>query len=236
MDNKPSSKISGAGAWPNALRPLMARQADDHIKIHLQQVASLLQLQATGDGLTRPDDALLDAAARIKAVAHWHGFLSRARAGGRRTVALDDYLNAFADHFVEVFAAPARIVLLVNADPIRVAPHVAGMLGQIVNELVINAARYAFSPKRLGTIQVECGMDADGRIVLQVSDDRTGYLNGYGLNAPGAFGMQIVAALAKQLGGTFVVPKPGASACHRVTIPVSRRASSASHKRKTLRK
>ena len=235
MDNKPSSKISAAGAWPKALRPLIGGQADHHIKVHLQQVANLLQLQATDDGVTRPNDALMDAAARIKAVAHWHGFLSRAQAGGRRTVALDGYLNAFADHFVEVFAAPARIVLLVNADPIRVAPHVAGMLGQIVNELVINAARHAFGPKRLGTIQVECGRDADGRIVLQVSDDRTGYLNGYGLNAPGAFGMQIVTALAKQLGGTLVVPKPGASTCHRVTIPVRRR-SSAGRKRKPPRK
>ena len=236
MDNKPSSKISGAGAWPKALRPLIAGHADHHIKIHLQRVAGLLQLQATADAVTRPDEALMDAAVRIKAVAHWHGFLARAQAGGRRTVALDGYLNAFADHFVEDFAAPARIVLLVNADPIRVAPHVAGMLGQIVNELVINAARHAFGSTQIGTIQVECGMDAAGSIVLQVSDDRTGYTNGYGVNAPGAFGMQIVTALAKQLGGTLIVPKPGALACYRVTIPVSRRASSAGRKRKPPRK
>jgi two-component sensor histidine kinase len=51
------------------------------------------------------------------------------------------------------------------------------MLGQIVNELV-TAVRHGFSAKRPGTIQVDCGTDADGTIELRVSNDAKGYIEG----------------------------------------------------------
>jgi two-component sensor histidine kinase len=240
MFQKRAPKTSSiADAWHGALRPMIVGEADHRVKSSLQCVASLLQLQATDGALTRPDEALADAAVRIKAVAHWQAFLSQTRNGGRRAVALDDYLHALVDHFVDVFAAPSRIVLLVNADPIQVPPGVAGMLGQVVNELVIDAARHAFGPKRTGTIQVECGTDAAGSVVLQVSDDGKEdgkeYANGSDVPASQTFGMQIVTALVKQLGGTFAARKPGARLWQRVTIPMPGRASSASPKRRTRR-
>jgi len=221
MNKTPSRKISIA-----ALRPVVVGQADPRLTNSLHQIASLLQLQAADAG-ARPDEVLTDAAARIATVAHWHAFRAQARNAGRRTLALDDYLQAYSGHFVEVFPAQSRITLLVNADPIQVPARVAGLLGQIVNELVIKTVRQAFGPKSPGAIEVECGMDADGAIALQVGDDTRGHTNGYGLRAPGSFGMQIVKALVTQLGGRFTAPKRGARVCYRVTVPRPGRASSA---------
>lgn len=236
MPEKRARKVSIAETWTAALRPMNAGDADRCVKNSLQRVASLLQLQAAGGALTRPDEALADAAARVKAIAHWHAYLAKAKKkGDRRTMALDGYLHALVDHFIDVFAAQSRIVLLVNADPIRVPPRVAGMLGQIVNELVMNAVRHAFGSIRPGTIQIECGTDADGSIVLQVGDDGKGYSNGAGLHASGTFGIRTVRALAEHLGGTFAASKPGARACHRIAIPMAGRASSANRKRRVSR-
>ena len=226
-----------------ALRPVVVGQADPRLKNSLQQIASLLQLQAADDARARPDEVLADAAARIKTVAHWHAFRAQARNAGRRTVALDAYLQAFCDHFVEVFPGQPRITLLVNADPIQVPVRVAGMLGQIVNELVINTVRHAFGPKGPGAIQVECGTDANGAIALLVGDDRRGRadghdrrgrVDGHDLRAPGTFGMQIVTALVKQLGGRFAAAKPGARVCYRVTVPVPGRASSSAGRKQSI--
>lgn len=241
MDKKRSPKSSIAAkssltmAWPATLRPMIVGQPDHRVRSSLQLVANLLQLQATSAALTRPEEALSDAAARIKALAHWHAFLSQTPTNGRRTVALDGYLHALADNIVDAAAADSRIVLLVNADPLKVPARVAGMLGQIVNELVMNAVRRAFGAKRSGTIQVECGMDAGGKIALQVSDETEGYVNGTGARAPVTFDLQIVTGLVKQLGGTFIASKPGARLLHRVTIPISGRASSAGRKRPAAR-
>jgi two-component system, sensor histidine kinase PdtaS len=221
--------------WPDALAPMLGAEPDQRIRSNLQRVANLLQVQATEGGLTQPHEALTDAAARLKAVAHWHTFLGRARNGdGRRTVALDTYLHAVADHFAEVFATQSRIVLLVNADPLRLPPRVAGLIGQMVNELIINAVRHAFGPKGAGIIQVGCGANADGSIALQVSDNGKGTMNGSGLGAAGTFGMQIVAALVKQLGGRLLAPKPGARV-FRITLPMSGGVLSAKRKPKTVR-
>jgi len=236
MHNKRSRNPSLAVARPGSLGPMIVAQADHRIKNCVQLVASLMQLQATDDALARSNEALSIAAARINAVAHWHALRSKSQNGGRRTMALDGYLHAFADHFADVFSTQSRIVLLVNADPIKVPAHVAGMLGQIVNALVIDAVGRASGPKHPGTIQVECGTDADGTIVLQVRDERKGLGNGYGVRAPETFDMQIVTALVKQLGGRFAAPKLGARACYRVTIPMPGGASSASRKRQALRR
>jgi two-component system, sensor histidine kinase PdtaS len=170
----------------------------------------------------KPSRKTSRAALRPKAV----GAVGQARNSGRKTVALDGYLQTFSAHVVQVVPVQSRITLLVNADPVRVPTRLAGLIGRIVNELVINTIRHAFGPKRSGTIEVECGTDADGAIALQVGDDTRGHINGYGLRAPGTFGMQTVIALVKRLGGRLAVPKRGARVCYRITIPLPGRASS----------
>jgi two-component sensor histidine kinase len=232
MPNKPSAKTRAA-AWPDLLRPMIVSEADHRMKKTLERVASLLQLQAADGAITRPDEALADAAARLRALAHWHAFLSHPRNRGRRALSLDSYLLAFAEHCGNAFVGHSRIVFLVNADPVKVPARIAGMLGQIVNELVISTLRHAVGAT---DIQVECGTDAGGRLVLQVTDDRTGCLNGYRLGAPGAFDMQIVTALAKQLGGKFTASKPGARICHRLTIPMPGGVPATSRKRAAVRR
>lgn len=233
MLKKPSAKICRAAAWREALLPMIVGAADHRMKKNLERVASLLQLQAADGALTRPDEALSDAAARLRAVVHWHAFLSHPKNRRRGSLSLDSYLLAFAEHCGNAFLARSHIVLLINVDPVKVPARTAGMLGHIVNELVISTLRHAAGATH---IQVECGTDARGRLVLQVIDDRTGCLNGYRLGASGSFDMQIVTALAKQLGGRFTASKPGAPVCHRLTIPMPGRAPVTVRKRPAVRR
>lgn len=133
--------------------------------------------ERTSGGLpTLPQEALADAAARMGAVAQVHKLLAP-NGGERGTVKLDDFLHGLANHFVDGAESPSQVVLLVNADPIQVPVRIAGMLGQIVNELV-NVIRHAVDPERPGAIRIECGTDADGAIVLQVNDDGQSFIDG----------------------------------------------------------
>lgn len=176
MPKKRTRKTAIADPSPSSPRPGSVEEADHRIKSSLDQVVSGLRLLATDGTLTRPDEALVDTAERIKAVAHLHALLSHSRNGGHETVVLDEYLNAVVDRIVDGVGAQPQVVLLVNADPIRVTVRVAGMLGQIVNEIVA-AAGHSVDPNLGGTIQVECGTDADGVTVLQIGDDGKGYID-----------------------------------------------------------
>jgi two-component sensor histidine kinase len=168
--NRPS-KTSPSELLPSVARLAVRHETDPRILSSLEQVVSLLQ------ATPRADEALTDAAARLEAVAHMHALLAKMQNGGRRTVALDDYLNALADRLVDGTSDKSRTVLLVNVDPIQVPARVAAMFGQVVNELV-TAVRHAFTAGLPSTIQVDCGTDADGTIVLRVSDDGKGYIEG----------------------------------------------------------
>jgi two-component sensor histidine kinase len=165
-------KASAADLSPVVARLAIRHETDPRIQSSLEHVVSLLQTAPRVDA-----EALSDAALRLEAVAHLHALLARMQTGGRHTVLLDDYLNAIADRLVDGTADKSRTVLLVNVDPIQVPARVAAMLGQVMNELV-TAVRHAFSADRPGTIQVDCGTDAEGTIELRVSGDGKRYIEG----------------------------------------------------------
>jgi two-component sensor histidine kinase len=86
--------------------------------------------------------------------------------------------------------------LTVKAEPIEVDPDRAVAIGIIVNELVMNAVKYAY-PDGAGPIHVDVVAD-DDHILLSIADD------GVGLNArsdPRSTGMgqRIVSAMAAKL-------------------------------------
>jgi two-component sensor histidine kinase len=75
--------------------------------------------------------------------------------------------------------------------------------GLIVNELVTNAMKHAFSGRAVGSITIQFNSNSDNKFILSVADDGVslpahimpGYTN--------SFGMQLIDVFVKQLGGTF---------------------------------
>jgi len=83
-----------------------------------------------------------------------------------------------------------------KAEPIEIDPDRAVAIGIIVNELVMNAVKYAY-PDRAGPIHVEVRADHD-HVLLSIAD------NGVGLNAKAdprstGMGQRIVGAMAAKL-------------------------------------
>jgi hypothetical protein len=95
---------------------------------------------------------------------------------------------------------------------VRAAPHRppvahAKPLGLIVNELAVNALKYAFPGGRSGTVRIafEC---RDGECTLRVKDDGIGVDPAAPPHGTG-LGRRMVRALARQIGGSFQIG-PGA--------------------------
>jgi two-component sensor histidine kinase len=86
--------------------------------------------------------------------------------------------------------------LTLKAEPIEIDPDRAVAIGIIVNELVMNAVKYAY-PDGAGPIHVELKSDGD-HLVVSISDD------GVGLNVKSdprstGMGQRIVSAMAAKL-------------------------------------
>lgn len=175
-----------------------------HHRVHnsLMLVGSVVNLQMRGitDEVGRA--ALHDTARRIRSIAALHGQLHRAER--LDSVELDRFL---ADLVTELQAsAPPRVTLSLHAAsrPV-VSTATAVAVALLVNELVSNALKHAFTDDTDGRVEVTLADAAGGRLTLCVRDDGRGLPAGQA--APfrtGSLGMRLIAALAQQLRGELV--------------------------------
>ena len=195
-----------------------ARQAqafdelNHRVKNNLAMVSSLLQLQAR-DSRGQVRDQLLKAAARVQSIAEVHDALSRG--AGAATVDFGTYLQDLCVSLSRSLAIEEQIALRVDAEPQDLAVDTAISLGMVVNELVTNAAKYAYPNGESGAIRVKFGREGD-QLLLSVRDDGPGLPESPG---PGGLGMRLVRSLLDQLGGEFRV-HTGGGAAFEISLPV----------------
>ena len=91
------------------------------------------------------------------------------------------------------------IAVHVNAERLWVLTEKAAPIGLIVNELVTNAFKHAFSNQKEGRIVVTFSEAKQGLLRLTVEDDGAGCAK----DAPARLGSKIVRLLTQQLGGTM---------------------------------
>ena len=78
-------------------------------------------------------------------------------------------------------------------------------LGLIINELVTNSLKYAFTPHQTGKIEVDLFINDEQHLVLRVADEHYGGLMmGAKPNGTG-FGSKLVKILSKKLKGTPII-------------------------------
>ena len=182
-----------------AEKELLLKEIHHRVRNNLQVIASLAHLREMelpeGEG-RKPFSELI---AQIKSMAIVHEALYQTE--GLRGVATRDYFERFARLMVQTYGhIGSPIVLKVEADDFFLEAEKLSYLGMIASEFVSSAYRYAFPDGRAGTISLVFLRLGD-RVELEVSDD------GVGLSSPAKgnrrFGMEIVEALAKQIGGSI---------------------------------
>jgi two-component sensor histidine kinase len=177
-----------------AEREVLLRKVNHRVGNSLQIIASLLHLQASSAAEDDVKAALTNAMGRVAAVAQVHRRLYTSH--DLKSVMLNQYLDALLEDLRRSAEGNRMSRLTLNADPVEIDPDRAVAIGIIVNELVMNAVKYAY-PDGAGPIHVV--LDAQGDdLVLSIADD------GVGLNAktdPRSTGMgqRIVSAMASKL-------------------------------------
>jgi len=137
-----------------------------------------------------------------------------------KTFAIAPFLEELSKNIVEG-GASAAVTISVEAGALDVGLDFAVPLGLLVTELVTNCLKHAF-PSGVGKILVSLKPDAEGMVLLVVSDD------GVGLPAPDrakaggvGLGTGIVRSLVTQLEGEMTFGAgPGAKTQIRVPMPV----------------
>jgi two-component sensor histidine kinase len=182
-----------------AERALLLREVNHRVGNSLQLIAAFLQLQASGAGNIEVKDALTEAMRRVMAVAQVHKRLYTSN--DVQSVSVDQYLTALVDDLSRTEASDV-VPLTLAVEPLELDPDRAVAIGVIVNELVLNAMKYAY-PEQKGPIRVGLKRMNGKRAVLSVEDDGIGHDIKLSPRSTG-LGRSIVGAMASRLGADVV--------------------------------
>lgn len=177
-----------------AERELLLREVNHRVGNSLQIIASLLHLQASSAAQDEVKAALTNAMGRVAAVAQVHRRLYTSQ--DLKSVVLNQYLDSLLEDLRRSAEGNRMSRLTLKAEPIEIDPDRAVAVGIIVNELVMNAVKYAY-PDGAGPIHVELTSQGDD-LLLSISDDGVGDNVKADPRSTG-MGQRIVAAMATKL-------------------------------------
>jgi two-component sensor histidine kinase/CheY-like chemotaxis protein len=177
-----------------AEREVLLREVNHRVGNSLQIISSLLHLQANSSTEDDVKAALTNAMGRVAAVAQVHRRLYTSH--DLKNVMLNQYLGALLEDLRRSAEGNRMSRLTLKAEPIEIDPDRAVAIGIIVNELVMNAVKYAY-PDGAGPIEVDLHAQGDD-LVLSVADNGVG-LNGKTDPRSTGMGQRIVTAMASKL-------------------------------------
>jgi two-component sensor histidine kinase len=181
-----------------AERAMLLKEVNHRVGNSLQLIASMLNLQGNASSHGDVRTAIGEATARVKAIAQVHRRLYTS--DDVSSVAIDQYLASLIEDLRQTTDADGVAELTVTADPVHATPDCAVAIGVIVNELVMNALKYAYPKGRSGPIRIRLSADSTNIATLSVEDDGVGFDTERAAGSTG-LGQRIVKAMTDKLGG-----------------------------------
>jgi two-component sensor histidine kinase len=181
---------------------ILLKEVNHRVKNSLQVVSGMLQLQASGVGDPVLSDRLQEASTRISAVGRAYERL--AYNADYENIGLVSYLREVISD-LETAVAPCK-VQLEAPEEIQFAADRAILVALIINELVLNAGKYAYPDSACGSIWVRLVRADNDHVLVSVRDEGIGLPAGFDPTTSKRLGSRLIHALAKQLGAELTRP------------------------------
>lgn len=155
-------------------KEILLREIHHRVKNNLQVISSLLNLQSRYTKSKAALEMFKESQNRIKSMALVHERLYQSQDLVRIDFA--EYIRRLAAHLFDSYRVnPKAIILKVNIDDVFLGIDKAIPCGLIINELVSNSLKHAFSADRKGAIRIDLAPDVDKKFTLIVSDNGVGF-------------------------------------------------------------
>ncbi|MFZ1331529.1 MAG: tetratricopeptide repeat protein [Flavobacteriales bacterium] len=185
-------------------KELLLRELHHRVKNNLQTIAGLLRMQMRTISDPTARDAIRDGQDRVRSMALIHQDLYHA--DDLRGVDMVIYIEKLVKGLIKSHEVdPQRITVQVNVDPIRIDLDTAIPIGLILNELIVNALKYAYPDERTGLLNVAL-REQENALDLEVSDNGAGMdLDEDAVAKGSGFGMVMLRTFAEKLQAEYQV-------------------------------
>jgi PAS domain S-box-containing protein len=188
-------------------KELLLRESHHRVMNNMNTINSLLSLQSQTTESSDAREALNDAAHRLQSMARVYNKLFRSTRTG--PISIREFLIPLLDEAVEVFTSVTPVRVSTEVEDVPLDSGTLSSLGIVVNELVTNSVKYAFSGEEEVHVSVTAGKE-DSQIIITYRDNGPGLDPDATAGENTGFGMQLVQSTIESLGGRIEIhPGPG---------------------------
>lgn len=198
-----------------AEKTLLLHEVDHRVKNNLQTISTLIAMQARTLDLSDPLAGLRVLQERVDALGAVHRRLNDGGMIG--AFDLSDLVHDLAPEILKAYSR-GNVELKLELESIRLPNKLATPLGLIVNELITNASRHAWSNGDAGELTVSTRR-GDRHATLKIADDGAGMPHANGSDR--LSGLKLTEALVRQIRGTFVKAPTSRGTSIEIGIPIN---------------
>ncbi|MDA3900289.1 MAG: PAS domain S-box protein [Spirochaetes bacterium] len=188
----------------------LLKEVHHRIKNSIAQVEGLLAMQAGSTDDIAVKTALQEAISRVKSIRVLYEKLLIGK--GYRDVSIKNYIESLIDSLAAVFSDTKKVKIEKRIKDFELNTKLAVPVGIIINELLTNVFKYAFSESEDNRVLVEIDR-VENMVTLVIQDNGAGLDETKRLNESPGFGLTIVKMLAEQLKATYSIENHGGTKC-----------------------
>lgn len=183
-------------------KDVLLHEIHHRVKNNLQIVSSMLNLQANAVTDEHAKTALRESHNRVKSIALIHQKLYTY--DELSSILFKDYIEQLCNHLKVVYnVTTINFNLQINPADAKLDMETAIPLGLILNELITNSIKYAFTHMDKGIISISFNNNANGTFTLTIADNGKGLSADYDLLKSKSLGFRIVNELTRQIKGSI---------------------------------
>jgi len=174
----------------------LLREIHHRVKNNFAILVSLINMQKAQNQNPEVLQSLTNLQLRIRTMALVHEMLYRSE--DFEKISLSDYIRSIASVITATYGR-MNINLEFEMEPVIINIETAIPLGLILNELLSNVYRHAFSQEASGLVKVSLTKQEGKLYVMSVADSGKGLPEGFTMEGNKTMGLQIVDILVKQI-------------------------------------
>lgn len=182
-------------------KEILLKEVHHRVKNNLQIILSILNLQYANISDTKTLELLRDVRSRIKAMSFIHELLYQTN--DFSSINFSEYISNISTNLIYSYTQK-EIELKLDVGSVFLDLDRAIPCGLIVNELLTNALKYAFSEQEEGEVSISLKQTSD-YIKLVVADNGKGFPATIDYRNTESLGMQLVMTLVQQLRGEITL-------------------------------
>ncbi len=187
-------------------KEVLLKEVHHRVKNNLQVISSILNLQTSYVKDKETADLLKECQNRIKTMAYIHESLYQTK--DFLHINFSEYIiNLVKNLFYSYDANQQKIKTIFDVDTIFLNLDTSIPCGLIVNELVSNALKYAFTNDSGGCVIIKIKKIKDNTIEMTIADNGVGMPENIDYKNTETLGLQLVSILSEQINGTITLSR-----------------------------